>query len=106
MLAYGTKDRTRVLPREHQATVITNMLDYGMDPQAALDAPRASFEGDVTILETSIPDSVALELQRLGHVTERRNEPLGCGQIIAIDREAGVLKGASDPRKDGVALGY
>ena len=89
-----------------QATVLTNMLDYGMDAQAALDAPRVFFDEGGLLLETAVSEGLERELQGFGHKTTRQNEPFGGGQIIVIDQEAGVLRGASDPRKDGVALAY
>ena len=87
------------------ATAITNMLDYGLDPQSALDAPRVFFDAAGLTLETGVPDNVEHELVAMGHATARAVEPFGGGQIIRIDRKRGVFVGASDPRKDGVALG-
>jgi gamma-glutamyltranspeptidase/glutathione hydrolase len=89
-----------------QASVLTNMLDYGMDPQQALDLPRIFFEADGLALELGVPQAVEDELIAMKHATRRQADPFGGGQIIVIDREAGVLKGASDPRKDGIALGF
>jgi gamma-glutamyltranspeptidase/glutathione hydrolase len=45
-------------------------------------------------------------LARLGHRIVPAGKPLGGGQIIVIDHARGVLLGGSDPRKDGLALGY
>lgn len=86
--------------------VLTNMLDYGMDPQAALDSPRVFFEGKTLSAEHNIPESVVQDLINMGHQVSRPKEPWGGGQIINIDRERGILIGGSDPRKDGIALGY
>ncbi len=88
------------------ATALTNMLDFGLDAQAALDAPRVFFEGDGLVLETEVPDGVRRDLERMGHVTKHAAEPFGGGQIIVIDRQRGILKGGSDPRKDGLAAGF
>jgi gamma-glutamyltranspeptidase/glutathione hydrolase len=45
-------------------------------------------------------------LARLGHQVGRPEMPLGGGQIVGIDWKNGTLVGASEPRKDGLALGY
>ena len=42
----------------------------------------------------------------MGHKVEVPNSPIGGGQAIKINWELGVLEGASDPRKDGCAIGY
>jgi gamma-glutamyltranspeptidase/glutathione hydrolase len=86
------------------ARLVSNLLDYGMDPQAAIDAPRAfAVEGDLQ-LETGYSDAVAAELAAIGHRVTRRTLPLGGAQAIRIEDD--VLVGASDPRKDGCAIGY
>ena len=87
------------------AHVLTSMLEHGLDAQAAIDLPRAFFDAQATVLETGVPDTVAVGLSRLGHIVTRAPEPLGGGQIIVYDHGAGILKGASDPRKDGFAAG-
>ena len=46
------------------------------------------------------------QLSKLGHVVKYSNEPLGGAQLISIDWEKGILAAASDPRKDGCALGF
>jgi gamma-glutamyltranspeptidase/glutathione hydrolase len=86
--------------------IISNMVDYGMDAQEALDCARVFFEGDTVSLETAVPEAVARGLQDMGHATSWRPDPWGGGQIVAIDHDNGVLIGASDSRKDGLALGY
>jgi len=88
------------------AHVITNMVDYGMDVQAAIDHPRMFFEGDTTQVERGVPAATIAGLRSRGHAVEFRPVPLGGGQAIVIDWERGVLIGGSDPRKDGCALGY
>ncbi len=87
------------------AHLVSNLADYGMDPQAAIDLPRAFFEGEETVLETGVPETVAAGLAAIGHRVKRAVSPLGGGQAILIDRERGVLIAGSDPRKDGCAIG-
>jgi gamma-glutamyltranspeptidase/glutathione hydrolase len=88
--------------------VLLNMYLYGMDPQEAIDFPRVFPEWDTGRLgvEQAVPDPVVRGLAQRGHVIASLSEPLGGGQAIAIDWKSGVLAGGSDPRKDGVALGY
>jgi gamma-glutamyltranspeptidase/glutathione hydrolase len=86
--------------------VMSNMFEYGMDPQEALDAPRVFFEGEALLAEETVPQHVVAALERLGHRVEQRLLPWGGGQIVVMDHDHGVLIGASDGRKDGMALGY
>jgi gamma-glutamyltranspeptidase/glutathione hydrolase len=86
--------------------VLTNMVDYGMDLQAALDAPRCFADTGEMTVERGYPEAVRAELSALGHRVVVPDAPIGGAQAIRIDQETGVLEGASDPRKDGCALGY
>jgi gamma-glutamyltranspeptidase/glutathione hydrolase len=88
------------------AQVIGNMVDHGMDVQAAIDLPRAFFDGDRTLIERGLPSATVDGLKARGHEIAVRPVPWGGGQAIAIDWERGVLIGGSDSRKDGLALGY
>jgi gamma-glutamyltranspeptidase/glutathione hydrolase len=88
------------------AHVVVNLIDYGMDLQAALDHPRVFFAGETTEVERGVPAAAIEGLRARGHNVEVRSLPFGGGQAIQIDWERGVLIGASDPRKDGCALGY
>jgi gamma-glutamyltranspeptidase / glutathione hydrolase len=88
------------------ARLITNLLTYGMDAQSAIDAPRCFTNATGLKLERGYDANVAAGLAALGHKVETSAEPLGGAQAIVIDPENGVLQGASDPRKDGIALGY
>ena len=91
-------------PNGH-ARVLTNMIDFGMDPQAALDAPRSFAEGKMLQLERGHDEAVFARLAEMGHDIEVPSAPIGGAQAIRIHRN-GVLEGASDPRKDGCAIGY
>jgi gamma-glutamyltranspeptidase / glutathione hydrolase len=86
--------------------VMSNMFDYGMDAQEALDSPRVFFDGDTLNAEDGVSEEIVAGLKRLGHRVARRPMPWGGGQIVVMDRDNGVLIGASDPRKDGMAIGY
>ena len=91
------------------ARVVSNLVDYGMELQSALDAARSfagqDDEGDGLMLETGYAQPVFDALAAKGHRMQWRKEPLGGAQAIRIERN-GTLTGASDPRKDGCALGY
>jgi gamma-glutamyltranspeptidase/glutathione hydrolase len=88
------------------ARVLTNSVDYGMDPQTALDAPRAFFDVNELRVERGYDDSIRATLAEKGHTVVIPDEPIGGAQAIRINHATGVLEGASDPRKDGCAIGY
>lgn len=91
-------------PNGH-ARFVTNLTDFGMDVQSALDAPRCFADGGKLNVETGYADNVRAELADLGHDVVTPEGPIGGGQAIGIS-DNGVLVGGSDPRKDGCALGY
>ena len=90
--------------------VITNMVDFGMDPQAALNALRFQVIGNTTIVEEGLAPEVIGGLQSLGHQLEiirgHARVGMGGGQVIQRNPETGVLWAGSEPRKDGCAVGY
>ena len=90
-----------------QTHLLTNLIDFGLDVQQAIDLPRVFFgmEGVVEV-ESGVPEAVVAGLEGLGHATGAPEKPLGGAQAIWIDWANGVLTGGSDPRKDGCALGY
>ena len=85
--------------------LLTNLLDLDLDPQEALARPRCFAYGGQLRLEAPVPEAVAEDLRARGHDVVRLDVPVGGGQAIWIDHEAGVLIGGSEPRKDGCALG-
>ena len=88
-----------------QSLFLTNLLEYGLDIQQSLDLPRVFPYGGKLQVERGIPGEIVDRLARLGHVAELVDRPHGGGQAIWIDPR-GYLIGGSDPRKDGIALGY
>jgi gamma-glutamyltranspeptidase/glutathione hydrolase len=86
--------------------IVTNMLDYGMDVQQAIDAPRFFFEGERTVVEHGTPPATVEGLKARGHDVAFAELPWGGAQTIKIDWDRGVLIAGSEPRKDGCALGY
>jgi gamma-glutamyltranspeptidase / glutathione hydrolase len=88
------------------AYVLSNWLDFGMDLQEAVDAARFLPAADVLAVERPIAASTREQLQRRGHRIADSEKPFGGAQCIYVDWQEGVLQAASDPRKDGCALGY
>ena len=86
--------------------VMTNMLDYGMDVQEAIDHPRMFFEGGVVQYEAPLTGGIVDAMGKLGHQMALRGDPWGGAQAVEIDASRGILSGGSDARKDGCALGY
>jgi gamma-glutamyltranspeptidase/glutathione hydrolase len=86
--------------------LLTNVIDCGMDVQAAIDSPRAFFVGEQTIVEHGLPLPTREGLAARGHRIALADAPWGGAQAIRIDWKRGILIGGSDPRKDGCALGY
>jgi gamma-glutamyltranspeptidase / glutathione hydrolase len=86
--------------------IVNNMIDFGMDVQQAIDAPRFFFEGEQTVVETGTPKATVEDLKARGHNVVFAPTPWGGAQTIKIDWDRGVLIAGSEPRKDGCALGY
>lgn len=86
------------------ARFVTNLTDFGMDLQDAIDAPRCFSGAEGMEVERGYPDQVRAELAAMGHPVVVPATPLGGAQAIAMEDD--ILIGASDPRKDGCALGY
>jgi gamma-glutamyltranspeptidase/glutathione hydrolase len=85
--------------------VVVNLADYGMNPQAALDAPRWQFiSGNTVLVEQAVPPSVVSALAEHRHDVQLSADvgKFGKGQIVL--RQEGVLVAASEPRADGLAL--
>ena len=99
-----------IQPQGH-VQVLVNVIDLGMNLQEAIDAPRYRITNGLNVLmEAELGASVIEGLLNLGH--KRAKPPgvlrssMGGGQAIMIDPVSKTLMGASDPRKDGMALGY
>jgi len=88
-----------------------NLVDFGLAPQAALDAPRFRCLGGKKIaLENAVPESIRAGLVQRGHdILETKQAEavfFGGGQVIVRDPASGVLIAGSDPRRDGAAAGW
>jgi len=97
-----------IQPQGH-VQVLTNLIDMGMNLQQAIEAPRFRYlSGKRVLLEDGVTTPVINSLIAKGHqrVPLTSGFSMGGGQAIMIDPATGALMGASDPRKDGMALGY
>jgi len=100
------------------AQVIVNMVDFGMDVQAAGEAPRIEHRGSAgpkgeaaagsgTIqAEQGMPQAVIEGLKKLGHTVRPIRTNGGGYQAIMINPKTGMLHGGTETRKDGIAGGY
>ena len=94
-------------PQGH-VQVVMNTLDFGLNPQAALDAPRWQWLHGLRADAEHLAPEVAAELERRGHQIRGGAAPaaFGCGQIIWRDPETGVLAGGTEPRTDGAVVAF
>jgi gamma-glutamyltranspeptidase/glutathione hydrolase len=88
------------------AHFIHRLLDRGMDPQQAAEQPRILPLNGMLQVERAVPEPIVADLAQRGHPIQLQQVPLGGCQAIWIDHERGVLIGGSEPRKDGLVLGY
>jgi gamma-glutamyltranspeptidase / glutathione hydrolase len=95
------------------AQFVSNIVDYGMNPQAALEAPRFTIPDTGTrsigckiLIESRVSPDVMRDLRQKGHQLQIRKEysaTMGRGQAVLRDSKRGINFGASDPRADGSA---
>lgn len=88
------------------AAFLTSVLDDDMNLQCAIDRRRSFAHDGKLTLETSFSEEEAEALRRMGHDVTFAESPLGGAQAVLIDHDRNVLIAASDPRKDGCALGW
>ena len=89
-----------------QSHLLQNIFEFGMSIQEGIDLPRAFALNGKLKIEKTFSDSAINELTKIGHDIEISEGTIGGGQGIMIDRKEGILIGGSDPRKDGLAIGY
>ena len=106
-LLIGTPGSYGILQTTPQ--MIMNVLDHGMNVQAAIEAPRLkATQGHNVDIETRIPADVRAELSRRGHQLTELGDwspGVGGGQGVHVDPQTGSFMGGGDPRRDGYALG-
>jgi gamma-glutamyltranspeptidase/glutathione hydrolase len=89
--------------------VVMNTIDFHLNPQAALDAPRWQWlKGRTVEVEPTFPHHLAQALAERGHDLKIALEPnsFGRGEIIWRDPETGVLCGGAETRTDGAVAAY
>jgi gamma-glutamyltranspeptidase/glutathione hydrolase len=92
-------------PQGH-VQVLMNLIEFGMTIQEAGEAARVRHSVDGVAVESGISAEARAGLAARGHDVIESPGVFGGFQGIQIDRESGVLMGGSDPRKDGLAIGY
>ena len=92
------------------AMLISGLVDYRMDIQSAIVAPRINnYESGPLKIEARIPADVQAQLQQMGHRLEVKKDfdlYFGGAQGIVINPRNGLMHGGADPRRDGKAAGY
>lgn len=90
--------------------LMTDVIDFGMDPQTAIESPRwISGAGFELLLEDGFPAETAAHLSARGHAITLIgpwNPDAGHAQMILVDERRGIIQGGADPRADGTADGY
>jgi gamma-glutamyltranspeptidase / glutathione hydrolase len=91
-----------------QVQFVCNVVDFGMNVQEAMDAPRWRYEAanKEVAIERGFSDGATGDLSNRGHHVIGEQGFFGGGQAIFVDREFGTLQAGSDSRRDGCALGY
>jgi gamma-glutamyltranspeptidase/glutathione hydrolase len=92
-------------PQGH-VQVLLNMLEFGMTVQEAGEAARIRHSADGLAVESGIDPEARAGLMARGHRVFESRGVFGGFQGIGLDRRTGVLMGGSDPRKDGLAIGF
>ena len=88
------------------AQVVMNLVDFEMTIQNAGEAARMRHAAPELFLESGVADHVRDALAARGHRPRDGRGQMGGFQGIMIDPSSGVLLGGSDPRKDGLAIGF
>ncbi len=88
------------------AQVVVNMVDFGMHVQDAGEVARVRHVEDGLAVESGVPESVRAALRARGHAVHDGRGMMGGYQAVRLDVRTGVIEGGSDPRKDGLAIGW
>jgi gamma-glutamyltranspeptidase/glutathione hydrolase len=88
------------------AQVVVNIVDFGMNVQDAGEVTRVRHFEDGLAVESGVPEHVRAALRARGHAIQDGRGLMGGYQGVRIDRRTGIIEGGSDPRKDGLAIGW
>jgi gamma-glutamyltranspeptidase / glutathione hydrolase len=106
ILALGTPGSYGIMQTQVQALV--QHFDYGLPPQAAIEAPRARLlDGRRVVIEPRLDETIVSELIGRGHAVERAAQwtmLVGGMQAVAVDPRTGAKTAGADPRRDGYAI--
>ncbi len=103
LMAFGVMGGS-MQPQGH-VQVLLNMIEFGMDPQEAIDAARFRHRSSLRVAIENVTPELQAELEALGHeIVPWERTSFGGGQVV-VRLERGWA-GASDARKDGLAIGY
>jgi gamma-glutamyltranspeptidase/glutathione hydrolase len=86
--------------------IVVNIVDFGMNVQDAGDAARVRHAGTALAVESGIGEAAREGLRQRGHTLIDGRGAMGGYQAVMIDPQTGVLMAGSDPRKDGLAIGW
>ena len=104
VLAFGVMGGD--MQAQGHAQVLTNLFAFGMTLQEAGEAARIRWTGSDVAVESGIGRHVTEALTSFGHSLSNERGGFGGFQGVQIDHVHGVLRGGSDPRKDGLAIGW
>ena len=106
--AIGSPGGKRIITT--MALLISNLVDFDMGIQAAIDEPRiCNYEDGPLKIESRIPADVQSALLQMGYELDVKKDfdlYFGGAQGVVIDHQSGELLGGADPRRDGKAIGY
>ena len=88
------------------AQVVANLVDFSMGIQQAGEAARVRHQGATLAIESGVGADVRTTLESRGHILVDGRGAMGGFQGIRFDQATGVMMGGSDPRKDGLAIGW
>ncbi len=106
-LSIGMPGATRIISVLPQ--ILVNLVDFGMNLQEAIDAPRVHYADGEIWMEPRVPAGVQRELADRGYKIELKKSFdlwFGGAQAVMIDPGSGKIYGGADPRRDGAVVGY